>query len=136
MSESNRPASTQQLSAQESHLQRPLRIALFGFGTVGSSVARILAESRPEGLELTHVYVRSIARRHVNWLPASVQWSEDADAVLASDVDVVVELAGGLDPAGGWVRSALNAGKSVVTANKKLISYQGVELERWPAEFL
>jgi hypothetical protein len=34
---------------------RPLRIALFGFGTVASSVARILVESKPEGLELTHV---------------------------------------------------------------------------------
>jgi homoserine dehydrogenase len=53
--------------------------------------------------------------------------------VLASDVDVIVELAGGLDPAGGWVRKALHAGKSVVTANKKLISRQGVELERLAA---
>jgi homoserine dehydrogenase len=53
--------------------------------------------------------------------------------VLASDVDVVVELAGGLDPAGGWVRKALGAGKSVVTANKKLISIHGVELERLAA---
>ncbi|MGD0683125.1 MAG: homoserine dehydrogenase [Terracidiphilus sp.] len=112
---------------------RPLRIALFGFGTVGSSVARILVESHPEGLELTHIYVRSVARRHVDWIPASVVWSEDADALLASDVDVVVELAGGIDPAGGWVRKALKAGKSVVTANKKLISCQGVELERLAA---
>ena len=117
-------------STLDSRAPRPLRIALFGFGTVGSSVARILAESRPEGLELTHIYVRSVAHRHVDWVSASVQWSEDADAVLASDVDVIVELAGGIDPAGGWVRKALNAGKSVVTANKKLISLQGVELER------
>jgi homoserine dehydrogenase len=120
-------------SARKSRIQRPLRIALFGFGTVGSSVARILAESKPEGLKLTHIYVRNVTRRHVDWLPSDVVWSEDADAVLAADVDVVVELAGGLDPAGGWVRSALKAGKSVVTANKKLISYQGVELERLAA---
>jgi homoserine dehydrogenase len=114
-------------------MQRPLRIALFGFGTVSSSVARILVETPPEGLELTRIYVRSIAKRRVDWVPASVQWCEDADAVLASDVDVIVELAGGLDPAGGWVRKALHAGKSVVTANKKLISRQGVELERLAA---
>jgi len=118
---------------QESNMQRPLRIALFGFGTVASSVARILVESRPEGLELTHVYVRSVVRRRADWVPSSVTWSEDADAVLASDVDVVVELAGGLDPAGGWVRKALGAGKSVVTANKKLISVHGIELERLAA---
>ena len=49
--------------------------------------------------------------------------------MLGSDVDVVVELIGGLDPAGEWVRRALDAGKSVVTANKKLIAYHGVELE-------
>jgi homoserine dehydrogenase len=133
VSKSNQSALPHQLSAQDSHIRRPLRIALFGFGTVGSSVARILVESRPEGLELTHIYVRSVARRRVDWVPASVVWSENAGAVLASDVDVIVELAGGLDPAGGWVRKALRAGKSVVTANKKLISCHGAELERLAA---
>ena len=110
-----------------------LRIALFGFGTVGSSVARILLESKPEGLELTHIYNRNVARKKVDWVPASVVWSEDWEAVLASDVDVIVELVGGLDPAGTWVRRAIEAGKSVVTANKKLIAYHGVELERLAA---
>ncbi len=129
--------SPQQRSAQasraESRIRRPLRIALFGFGTVGSSVARILVESKPEGLEWTHVFNRGVARKRVEWAPESVVWSEDADAVLASDADVVVELAGGLDPAGAWVRKALEAGKSVVTANKKLIAFHGVELERLAA---
>ncbi|MGA2207645.1 MAG: hypothetical protein ABSG10_13030, partial [Terracidiphilus sp.] len=69
---------------------RQLRIAIFGFGTVGSSVARILVESKPQGLELTHVFNRGVARKRVDWAPASVVWSEDADAVLASDVDVIV----------------------------------------------
>jgi homoserine dehydrogenase len=111
----------------------PLRIALFGFGTVGSSVARILLESKPEGLELTHVFNRNVARKKTDWVPGSVVWSEDADVVLASDVDVVVELAGGLNPAGDWVRRAIESGKSVVTANKKLIAFHGVELERLAA---
>jgi homoserine dehydrogenase len=138
VSESNLSAVPQPASAKEapveSRPQRPLRIALFGFGTVGSSVARILVESQPAGLELTHVYCRSVARRREDWVPASVTWTEDAEALLASeDVDAVVELAGGLDPAGGWVRRALESGKSVVTANKKLISYHGVELERLAA---
>jgi homoserine dehydrogenase len=126
------PAATK-ITAQEARQERPLRIALFGFGTVGSSVAKILVESKPDGLELAHIFNRDVARKRVDWVPASVNWSEDADAVLASDADVVVELAGGLDPAGNWVRSALEAGKSVVTANKKLIAYHGVELERLAA---
>ena len=120
-------------SAVDSGEVRPLRIAIFGFGTVGSSVARILVESRPQGLELTHVFNRNVARKRVDWTPESVVWSEDADAVLASDLDVIVELAGGLDPAGKWVRRALEAGKSVVTANKKLIAYQGLDLEKLAA---
>ena len=134
MPESNLSAQSTKSSPAESCVQRPLRIALFGFGTVGGSVAKILAESKPDGLELTHVYVRSVARRRVDWLPLSVKWSEDVDAVLAADdVDVVVELAGGLDPAGSWVRRALESGKSVVTANKKLIAFHGAELERLAA---
>ena len=135
VSEAKVPVSVQSPAAQPARKPRihPLRIAIFGFGTVGSSVARILVESKPAGLELTHVFNRGVERKRVDWVPASVVWSEDADAVLASDVDVVVELAGGLDPAGSWVRRALEAGKSVITANKKLIAYHGVELERLAA---
>jgi homoserine dehydrogenase len=125
--------SPQQIASQESRAQRPLRIALFGFGTVGSSVARILVESRPQGLELTHIFNRGVERKRVDWVPASVVWSDDADGVIGSGVDVVVELAGGMEPAGGWVRRALEAGKSVVTANKRLIAFHGVELERLAA---
>jgi len=76
-------------------------VAIFGFGTVGSSVARILVESAPAGLELTHVVNRGVTRKKVDWVPASVVWSENAGEVLASgDVDVIVELAGGVTPAG------------------------------------
>ena len=128
---SQTPAPASFLSSASSS-SRPLRVALFGFGTVGRSVARILIESAPAGLELTHVVNRNVARKKVDWTPDSVIWTEDADSVLASgpdSPDVIVELAGGLEPAGNWVRKALAAGKSVVTANKKLIAYQGLELE-------
>ena len=114
---------------------RPLRVAIFGFGTVGRSVARILVDStggQNSGLELTHIFNRQVARKRVDWIPSSVTWTEDADSLLTSapgTPDVIVELAGGLTPAGDWVRKALAAGKSVVTANKKLIAYQGLELE-------
>lgn len=120
--------------AVESNGRKPLRIALFGFGTVGSSVARILIESKPDGLALTHVFNRNVVRKKADWVPGSVVWSEDWEQVLRSDVDVIVELVGGLDPAGTWVRRAIESGKSVVTANKKLIAYHGVELERLAAE--
>lgn len=110
--------------------QRELKVALLGFGTVGGSVARILGDLKPQGLTLTHVYNRNVARKRVDWVPPSVVWTESIEDVLSSEADVVVELVGGLDPAHDWVRRALDAGKSVVTANKKLIAYHGVELQK------
>jgi homoserine dehydrogenase len=111
---------------------RVLKVALFGFGTVGSSVARILVESAPAGLKLTHIVNRNVDRKRVDWVPASVKWSEDSEAIFQKSTDkpdVLIELAGGLEPAGTWVRKALEAGISVVTANKKLIAFHGLELE-------
>ncbi len=110
--------------------RHPLRVAILGFGTVGASVARILVE-RPElagRLELTHIFNRDVARKRAAWVPASVQWTEDISEVLASKPDVVVEVIGGVDPVGGWVRRALEQGAAVVTANKMLLAAQGPAL--------
>jgi len=103
-------------------------VALVGFGTVGSSVAKILCERSNTSLRLTHVCNRNVARKKVDWLPSSVQWTENIDDVLTSDVDIVVEVMGGLQPTEDWIRRALAAGKSVVTANKQLIAHCGPEL--------
>jgi homoserine dehydrogenase len=111
-------------------MSAPLKVALLGFGTVGASVARILVE-RPElapRLQLTHIYNRSVARKRVPWVPASVVWTDDFDAVLAASPDVVVEVVGGVDPAGTWVRRAMAGGASVVTANKMLMATNGPAL--------
>src|SRR3954451_18839318 len=88
------PAATEERSAAN------LKVAILGFGTVGKSVAKILCELRPRGLELTHIFNRDVERKRVPWVHGSVQWTSDFNDVLASGADVVVELAGGLDPAG------------------------------------
>jgi homoserine dehydrogenase len=103
-------------------------VALLGFGTVGSSVARILCERSNTHLRLTHILNRNVARKKVDWLPSSVQWTENIDHILSSDVDIVVEVMGGLQPTEDWIRRALSSGKSVVTANKQLIAQSGTEL--------
>lgn len=114
-----------------------VKVALLGFGTVGSSVAKLLAEQKLPGIALTHVYNRSVARKResaaAKYVPATAKWTENIDDVLKSDVDVVVELMGGLNPVEGWLRKALSAGKHVVTANKQLIAYRGVNLQRLAA---
>src|SRR5208283_3583366 len=104
------------------------KVALVGFGTVGSSVAKILCERSNTHLRLTHVLNRNVARKKVDWLPSSVQWTEKIDDVLSSNVDIVVEVMGGLEPTEDWIRRTLQSGKSVVTANKQLIAHCGPEL--------
>jgi len=109
--------------------QNQTRIALVGFGTVGSAVARLLHARRDESsLRLTHVCNRNFARKKVSWIASDVRWTESIQQVLASDANVVVELMGGLEPAHELVRSALQRGKAVVTANKQLIAHFGPEL--------
>jgi homoserine dehydrogenase len=103
-------------------------VALLGFGTVGSSVAKILCERSNTHLRLTHVLNRNVARKKVDWLSSSVLWTEKIDDVLSSDVDIVVEVMGGIQPTEDWIRRALAASKSVVTANKQLIARSGPEL--------
>jgi homoserine dehydrogenase len=106
-----------------------LKVAILGFGTVGSAVARILCDQPAHSpLRLTHVFNRNVERKRVDWVPADVSWSSDVEQVLASDADIIVELVGGLEPAQGWVSRALASGKSVVTANKKLIAQHGPQL--------
>src|SRR5258707_12610036 len=72
------------------------KVALVGFGTVGSSVARIVCERANTHLRLTHVLNRNKARKKVDWLPPSETKTEDLDDDLSSDGDLVVEVIGGL----------------------------------------
>lgn len=104
------------------------RVAILGFGTVGRAVARILTERPPAGVRLTHIYNREVARKKVDWVSADVVWTGQIEDVFASDANVIVELVGGREPAGSWVRRALESGRSVVTANKQLIAHEGREL--------
>ena len=104
------------------------RIALIGFGTVGRAVTKLLCQSADPSLRLTHICNRNVQRKKQDWVPADVVWTDDVESVLKSDVNIVIELIGGLNPAEQIVRKALESGKSVVTANKQLIARCGPDL--------
>jgi homoserine dehydrogenase len=124
--------------ARPSVTAAPLRVALLGIGTVGREVARGLV-GRPDELaaaaggrrlELVAIGVRDPGRSRGVDLPGRVERTADLAALAtAPDVDVVVELLGGLEPAGALVARALESGKQVVTANKALLARRGAELE-------
>lgn len=114
--------------------KRRLKVAIAGFGTVGRSVAKLLCQEANEAFELTHIFNRNASRKKVDWVPTSVRWTDSISEVLSADVDILVELAGGVKPAGDWIRKALRGGKSVVTANKALIAESGPELQELARE--
>lgn len=106
---------------------RCCRVALLGFGTVGSAVARRLAADDTP-FQLTHIFDRRATDKRRSAGLDAVAWTSDIDDVLHADADIVVEAIGGVDPAAAWIRAALTAGKSVVTANKQVIARHAAPL--------
>ena len=112
-----------------------VRVGLLGCGHVGAALVVLVAERRSEvgrrrglDLEVTRIAVRNTAiDRDVP--VADGAFTTDAAAVVCDpDVDVVVEVMGGVEPARELVSAALSAGKPVVTANKELLANHGAEL--------
>ncbi len=110
-----------------------LRIALLGAGTVGTEVARLLVANAEDfaarvgaPLELVGVAVRDISKAREGI--AADLLTTDADALLDSNIDLVIEVMGGIEPARTLILKALNNGASVVTANKALLAADGATL--------
>lgn len=117
-------------------MSQPLCVGLIGLGTVGSGVARLLLHEQERlrrrslrPIELRAVAVRKLTKPRGVELPKSVLLTANANEVAAHpEVDLVVELMGGVEPARQHVLSALLHGKDVVTANKALLCEAGDEL--------
>jgi len=112
-----------------------IRVGLLGLGTIGTGVARILIEQQELISRRLGKTVRLVAAadrdldRDRGLDLSGVRVSDDAnDVVTADDVDLVVELIGGYEPARSFVATALEHGKHVVTANKALVAKHGEEL--------
>jgi len=119
-----------------------LRIALLGCGTVGTEVVRLLERQRSDltarvgaPLEIAGIAVRRPQRRRELDLPAELFTTDAAGLVTRDDVDIVVEVIGGIEPARSLILSAMQHGKSVVTANKALLAADGATLHRAARSF-
>ena len=112
-----------------------MRVALLGCGTVGAEVVRLLHTSGEDltarvgaPLELAGIAVRRLGKARDLPVPEEL-FTTDAEALVArDDIDLVVEVIGGIEPARTLILSALKAGKSVVTANKALLAEDGATL--------
>ncbi|MZQ76262.1 MAG: homoserine dehydrogenase [Peptoclostridium sp.] len=112
-----------------------IKIGLLGFGTVGSGVYSILEDNKDKieshiqkKLQIKKILVRDIGKQRNVSVPAELFTTDVAEVIDDPEIDIVVELMGGIEPAGGYIRTAIENKKHIVTANKALIATQGDEI--------
>src|SRR5919109_1823736 len=110
----------------------PFRIGLLGMGNVGGALARRLTEDPDRVADAAgrpiHLEAIAVSQPKNRQAPAPLV---DAEQILdRPDLDAVVELIGGLEPAHTYINRALKAGRQVITANKQVIATHGPELAR------
>jgi homoserine dehydrogenase len=117
------------------HGGAPVGVALLGCGVIGSSVLRLLASHAEDferrvgvPLEVRKVLVRDPSRQRDAGVPTARLCTDPEEVFGDPEIELAVELMGGLDPAGAYVERALESGRSVVTANKALLAARGPEL--------
>ena len=109
-----------------------LKVGILGLGTVGTGVVKILLD--PQGrhpllkdIDIVQVGVRSQKPRDVD-LPTNIYTTDLPSIVTNPDIDIIIEVIGGLEPARTLILQAIDSGKHVVTANKAVISRYGEEI--------
>lgn len=119
---------------------RPLKVALLGCGVVGSEVARIMTTDAADlaarigaPVELAGIAVRRAGRVRPG-VPEHLITTDAEALVNRGDIDVVVEVVGGIEPSKHLILSAFKQGASVVSANKALLAKDGTELHAAAAE--
>ena len=112
-----------------------IQVALLGLGTVGTGVYKVMKMQEPEMarklgavLKIKKILVRNLEKAAKKVDDPSVLTSDWQEIIQDETIDIVIEVMGGLEPAGSYIKEALQAGKNVVTANKDLIAVRGGEL--------
>jgi len=108
-------------------------IGLLGLGTVGQGVANIISQPKDRHplvgeLELVSVAVRNLKKKRDISIPDSILTTNPTEIINNPNIQIVVEVMGGIEPAKSLIIQAIRAGKSVVTANKAVIARHGEEI--------
>lgn len=108
-------------------MEKKIKIGLIGLGTVGSGVFKTLKNF--DYIEVVKIAVRNINKpRNIDGLDNSILTDNPYDVINDPEIDIVAELVGGLEPAFDLIKTAIENGKHIVTANKELLAKRGEEL--------
>ena len=106
---------------------KKIKIGMLGLGTVGSGVFKTL--KRFDNVEIVKICVKNINRpRNIEGLDNSILTTDPYSIIKNPDIDIFVEVIGGVNPAWEYISEAIKSGKHIVTANKELLAKKGKEL--------
>jgi homoserine dehydrogenase len=115
--------------------ERPIQIGVLGAGVVGYGVIDTISRKNDffakylgRQIQVTKVLVKQLDKKRNDISPNIVVTTDVSDIIDDHDIDIVVELIGGENPAIDYIKMALQSGKSVVTANKEVIAKHGIQL--------
>ncbi len=112
-----------------------IRVGLLGLGTVGSGVVQIIQNYQTDLfyrtgflIEIEKILVQNCSKERSVSVEERILTTDPSEILENQEIDVIIEVMGGIDPAYHCIREALRRGKHVVTANKDLIALYGNEL--------
>lgn len=112
-----------------------VKVGLMGLGTVGTGVVRLIQDHQEDlyhqtgaNIEISRILVRDLHKPRNIEVPPSLLTLDAEDLLGDPEIDIIVEVIGGIQPARDYVMEALRRGKNVVTANKDLLALHGAEL--------
>lgn len=115
--------------------KRVVKLGLMGFGTVGTGVVRIIQAHQEDlqkqtgmGIEVKKILVQDVEKSRSLSSMSSYLTTDPSELLDDTDIDVIVEVIGGISPAREYILQALERGKHVVTANKDLMALHGAEI--------
>jgi homoserine dehydrogenase len=116
-------------------VKREIQVGLLGFGTVGTGVLRIIQQHQDDlvhqtgcSLHVKKVLVQSIEKPRALEVNEDLMTTNPEDLLFDPDIDIIIEVMGGIDLARGFIAQALEQRKHVITANKDLMAIHGAEL--------
>ena len=113
---------------------KKIKIGMLGLGTVGSGVYKTL--KRFDNVEIVKISVKNIDKpRNIEGLDSNILTTDVYSIINDPEIDIFVEVIGGVNPAWEYISAAIKAGKHIVTANKELLAKKGFYANLYNSQF-
>lgn len=116
-------------------MKKEIKVGLLGCGTVGSGVLKILQNNKAKiqnqtdaSITVKQILVKDIQKKRADWVDKDILTTNPEQIISDSEIDIIVEVMGGIDPAKDYILRSIKNKKNIVTANKDIMSRFGQEI--------